>query len=76
LLLYLTGLVNGVEGGETVFYPESPKKSREVVQPVVVGLEEGMGLLHRHGRECMIHEGREVTKGEKWVLRSDVVVRR
>jgi len=76
LLLYLTGPVNGVEGGETVFYPESPKKSREVVQPVVVGLEEGMGLLHRHGRECMIHEGREVTKGEKWVLRSDVVVRR
>ncbi|GAB7343567.1 hypothetical protein MBLNU457_1572t1 [Dothideomycetes sp. NU457] len=76
LLLYLTGPVNGVEGGETVFYPEAPKRSREVVQPVVVGLEEGMALLHRHGRECMIHEGREVTKGEKWVLRSDLVVRR
>lgn len=43
---------------------------------VVVELQTGMALLHRHGDECMLHEGREVTKGEKWVIRSDLCVRR
>lgn len=44
--------------------------------PVVVELEVGMALLHRHGKECMLHEGREVLAGEKWVIRSDLCVRR
>jgi len=46
------------------------------MQPVVVGLETGMALLHRHGNQCMLHEGREVLEGEKWVIRSDLCVRR
>lgn len=35
-----------------------------------------MALLHRHGEQCLLHEGREVLSGEKWVLRSDLVVER
>ncbi|EEH43570.1 uncharacterized protein PADG_08190 [Paracoccidioides brasiliensis Pb18] len=72
LLIYLTTCT----GGETAFYPEKPTKASRQPDPVVVGLEAGMALLHRHGESCLLHEGREVTEGEKWVIRSDLVVRR
>jgi len=75
MLLYLTDRSTGCVGGETVFYPEAKKKGKGE-EPVVCELEVGMVLLHRHGRECMLHEGREVTQGEKWVLRSDICVKR
>ncbi|KAL9624567.1 MAG: hypothetical protein Q9160_001231 [Pyrenula sp. 1 TL-2023] len=71
LLIYLTRC----EGGETAFYPEGTKKNPNP-NPVEVGIEVGMALLHRHGKDCMLHEGKEVLKGEKWVIRSDLVVRR
>ena len=81
LLLYLTSPATGCQGGETVFYPDPPvskgKKAASVSpDPVVVSLETGLALLHRHGNECMLHEGREVTAGEKWVIRSDLCVKR
>ncbi|KAJ8105549.1 hypothetical protein OPT61_g10108 [Boeremia exigua] len=78
LLLYLTSPATGCIGGETVFYPEPPrKKSREPQpEPLVVDLEVGMALLHKHGADCMLHEGREVLQGEKWVIRSDLCVKR
>ncbi|KIW74644.1 hypothetical protein Z517_11414 [Fonsecaea pedrosoi CBS 271.37] len=72
LLIYLTTC----EGGETAFYPEPLKKGDRPPEPIVVGLETGMALLHKHGDDCLLHEGKEVKKGEKWVLRSDVVVQR
>jgi 2OG-Fe(II) oxygenase superfamily len=72
LLIYLTTC----EGGETVFYPESTTSKGPQPDPIVVGLEPGMALLHKHGDDCLLHEGREVTHGEKWVLRSDLVVAR
>lgn len=66
-----------------MFYPDpgpakayTGEKPTEQQQPLVVGLEVGMALLHRHGEECMLHEGRRVLEGEKWVIRSDVCVRR
>jgi 2OG-Fe(II) oxygenase superfamily len=71
LLIYLSRC----EGGETVFYPEGPRKG-PTPEPVVAEVEAGMALLHRHGDDCLLHEGREVTGGEKWVLRSDLVVKR
>lgn len=71
LLLYLSRC----EGGETVFYPEGPRNG-PAPDPVAVEVEAGLAVLHRHGDECLLHEGREVKAGEKWVLRSDVVVRR
>ncbi|CAK3735848.1 hypothetical protein DOTSEDRAFT_168591 [Lecanosticta acicola] len=76
LLLYLTSPATGCEGGETVFYPEAPRKREAAPPPVIAELDVGMALLHRHGRECLLHEGREVTAGEKWVIRSDLCVKR
>lgn len=77
-MIYLTGTADGVVGGETVFYTEATKrkKSEEVVVPLV----KGTALLHRHGKECMLHEGRVVEDAGvggrgKWVLRSDLCVK-
>ncbi|EXJ84964.1 hypothetical protein A1O3_05639 [Capronia epimyces CBS 606.96] len=72
LLIYLTAC----EGGETVFYPEPRRKGDKTPDPIVVEPETGMALLHKHGDDCLLHEGREVKSGEKWVLRSDLVVQR
>jgi hypothetical protein len=72
LLVYLTGREDGVEGGETVFYLPGGRKGQE--KEIVVDIERGLALLHRHGgSDCLLHEGRTVTKGVKWVLRSDLV---
>ncbi|EXM09127.1 hypothetical protein NOF04DRAFT_1069491 [Fusarium oxysporum II5] len=73
LLLYLTSASEGCVGGETVFYPRDRRSSRE---EIVVPLETGTLLLHKHGDDCLLHEGREVTAGEKWVLRTDLCIRR
>ena len=35
--------------------------------------EAGLALLHRHGDGCLLHEGRPVTAGTKYVLRSDII---
>lgn len=85
LLVYLSGSED-VGGGETAFYPsgiapiENGKPRKAKLKPseedVVVELKRGLALLHRHGRECLLHEGRPVLKGTKWVLRSDVVIGR
>lgn len=76
LLIYLTSPATGCVGGETVFYPEPSSKKAPPPEPIAIGLEVGMALFHRHGAECMLHEGREVLAGEKWVIRSDLCVRR
>jgi len=78
LLLYLTSSSTGCIGGETIFYPE-PEPGRKLKpdpEPISVSPETGLALLHRHGNECMLHEGGKVTQGEKWVIRSDLCVRR
>ncbi|KAF2743734.1 hypothetical protein M011DRAFT_210134 [Sporormia fimetaria CBS 119925] len=81
LLIYLSSPITGCLGGETVFHPEpEPTRKRSKTEPppepYVVDLEVGLALLHRHGAQCMLHEGREVLEGEKWVIRSDLCVRR
>ncbi|PPS03447.1 hypothetical protein GOBAR_AA17199 [Gossypium barbadense] len=53
-----------IVGGETVFYGSRNR---------VVAPAEGMALLHIHGDKCMLHEARNVSKGIKYVFRSDVV---
>ncbi|PHH74365.1 hypothetical protein CDD80_3126 [Ophiocordyceps camponoti-rufipedis] len=89
LLLYLTSSTEGCVGGETVFYTRDRKSPAEAI---VVPPETGLLLLHKHGADCLLvgvgsvlcsvwltrlqHEGREVTAGEKWVLRTDICVRR
>ncbi|CAN1267408.1 hypothetical protein LINPERPRIM_LOCUS12815 [Linum perenne] len=54
-------------GGETVFYGWRNNIVAEVAPA------EGMALFHIHGDKCMLHEARNVTKGVKYVFRSDVV---
>ncbi|KAJ7172600.1 hypothetical protein C8R46DRAFT_893569 [Mycena filopes] len=70
LLLYLTGYEDGVEGGETLFYPSAKPTSEDVIK---APLTRGTALLHRHGRDCMLHEGSPVVRGTKYVLRTDVM---
>ncbi|KAG6918040.1 hypothetical protein DXG01_016895 [Tephrocybe rancida] len=77
LLVYLTGVEDGVEGGgvidKTLFYKDERGKPQEVIS---APLTRGTALLHRHGQECMLHEGSMVTKGNKYVLRSDLMFMR
>jgi hypothetical protein len=65
VLIYLSGC----GGGETVFYGGKGK----VV--AAVSPAPGLALLHRHGDDCLLHEGARVSAGLKFVLRTDVVYR-
>ncbi|CEL62268.1 hypothetical protein RSOLAG1IB_10332 [Rhizoctonia solani AG-1 IB] len=72
VLIYVTGQEDGVSGGETVFFNPaagSKKNVEEIVPPLI----RGSVLIHRHGRACMLHEGREVKSGTKLVLRTDIM---
>ncbi|KAI1261701.1 hypothetical protein F5Y18DRAFT_197443 [Xylariaceae sp. FL1019] len=73
VLLYLTSATEGCQGGETVFYANDRKLAAE---EIVIGPETGMVLLHKHGNDCLLHEGREVVAGQKWIIRTDLCVRR
>lgn len=70
LLIYLTAC----QGGETAFYPEPASKRDRAPDPISVDPQAGSALLHRHFPDCLLHEGKEVLSGEKWVIRSDLVV--
>ncbi|ODV83205.1 hypothetical protein CANARDRAFT_30150 [[Candida] arabinofermentans NRRL YB-2248] len=52
-------------GGGTIFYDKS---SSIYCKPEV-----GMALFHKHGDDCLLHEGEAVKNGEKWILRTDLV---
>ncbi|WIA33534.1 hypothetical protein OEZ86_006658 [Tetradesmus obliquus] len=63
-----TSAVQELVGGETVFYGA---RNRVVAR---VAPAPGLALLHLHGEDrCLEHEGAEVARGTKYVLRSDVV---
>ncbi|MFQ6661940.1 hypothetical protein Gotur_029935 [Gossypium turneri] len=61
-----------IVGGETVFYGSRNRVVAEA-SSLYVAPAEGMALLHIHGDKCMLHEARNVSKGIKYVFRSDVV---
>ncbi len=55
LLLYLTSAATGCKGGETVFYPDDlPEKKTSIEKEIIVSLETGMVLLHKHGNDCLL----------------------
>lgn len=74
LLVYLSGEPD-VQGGQTVFYKGHvrPKNGMQSENAIVVPLQKGAALLHRHGKVCMLHEALPPTRGTKWVLRSDLI---
>ena len=57
-------------GGDTVFMKTAK------VELCRVAPERGLGLLHAHGRRCLLHEGEEVRRGVKYLLRADIMYRR
>jgi predicted 2-oxoglutarate/Fe(II)-dependent dioxygenase YbiX len=63
VLIYLSSC----GGGETVFY-SSKGTALAAVSPTP-----GRALVHRHGDDCLLHEGARVSAGTKYVLRTDVV---
>lgn len=71
LLIYLTGEPS-VQGGGTIFHVKQPRKNKPG-ENVKVDLKAGRVVLHKHGRDCLLHEGEKVEKGGKWVLRSDIM---
>ncbi|KAI2472332.1 hypothetical protein F4781DRAFT_11432 [Annulohypoxylon bovei var. microspora] len=73
LLLYLTSAAEGCVGGETVFYTHDRKSPKE---EIAIAPETGLLLLHKHGDDCLLHEGRQVTAGEKWIIRTDLCVKK
>jgi hypothetical protein len=67
LLVYLNDA--GLEGGETCFYAGHGAAATEVAR---VAPRAGASLLHAHGARCLTHEGTAVTRGVKYLLRSDL----
>jgi hypothetical protein len=74
VLIFLSGEEDGIEGGGTVFHlPRvGKKKEGEVLR---VRAKRGRMVLHKHGRDCLLHEGELVRSGKigKWVLRTDLM---
>ena len=67
-LVFLEG--QRLVGGDTVFHATAKSECARVSP------EAGMALLHAHGRRCLMHEGEEITRGAKYLLRADVMYRR
>ncbi|KAF5365697.1 hypothetical protein D9758_003252 [Tetrapyrgos nigripes] len=70
LLIYITGAEDGVDGGETLFYKSERRRAEDTITPP---LKRGTALLHKHGQDCLFHEGSPIKKGVKYVLRSDLM---
>jgi hypothetical protein len=75
LLVYLN---DGFEGGDTHFYPEKQHcrflRDSEVKTPtVIVHPKKGAALVNVHNT---LHQGCEVEKGAKYVLRTDILYQR
>lgn len=71
LLIYLTG--EDVQGGSTIFWTKEPNRKGKGGESIGVKLKTGRAVLHKHGDDCLLHEGEMVTAGDKWILRSDVM---
>ncbi|KAG7391476.1 hypothetical protein PHYBOEH_006666 [Phytophthora boehmeriae] len=68
VLVYLNDSQDSdLQGGDTVFYGDH----KEVV--LSVAPETGSALVHGHGDRCLLHEGALVTRGVKYLLRTDVM---
>lgn len=78
LLIYLTGTVDNddvgaVDGGSTIFWTKEPNRKGKGGESLSVQLRAGRAVLHKHGDDCLLHEGEVVRSGDKWILRSDLM---
>jgi len=85
VLIYL----GDCKGGGTSFYPHGSgvkssggrkktktKEDKGGQEKITIEAKAGRVLFHWHGVAaggCMLHEGDEVTSGDKWVLRTDIL---
>ena len=69
VLIYLND--EGLEGGETVFHGVGGGDGG-ASSTVRFAPQAGAALVHAHGSRCLTHEGAEVRKGVKYLLRTDV----
>ncbi|EQC29107.1 hypothetical protein SDRG_13138 [Saprolegnia diclina VS20] len=86
LLIYLNDEKDSdLVGGHTLFYTSTTSQTKKKRKgkptdgptPVLdVGPDTGKALLHGHGEHCLEHEGQRVERGEKYVLRSDIMFQR
>ncbi|RLN49373.1 hypothetical protein BBJ28_00000838 [Nothophytophthora sp. Chile5] len=75
VLVYLNDASDSdLEGGSTIFYANEAGAKEEVV--LSVAPETGAALVHGHGDRCLLHEGALVTRGAKYLLRTDVMYSR
>lgn len=70
VLIYLNS-DDGLEGGETLFHLDHGEGELLRVAP-----RAGAALVHAHGQRCLTHEGCEVRRGVKYLLRTDVAYAR
>lgn len=78
VLVYLNDASDSeLEGGETIFYGNERDAifgaSEATTEVLRVAPETGAALVHGHGDRCLLHEGALVTRGAKYLLRSDVM---
>ncbi|CEG48014.1 2-oxoglutarate and fe-dependent oxygenase superfamily protein isoform 1 [Plasmopara halstedii] len=75
VLVYLNDSTDSeLQGGHTIFYANEAGEKEEVVLSVTPMT--GLALVHGHGDRCLLHEGARVTRGAKYVLRTDVMYSR
>ncbi|CDZ96296.1 Prolyl 4-hydroxylase, alpha subunit [Phaffia rhodozyma] len=72
LLIYLSAPTTPLIGGETIFHLPGNRNSNGK-KTLSVNPVSGSAMLHRHGKDCLLHEGSVVKSGVKWVLRSDIL---
>lgn len=67
-------IVAPLRGGSTAFYT-GRYDDEQIEKTIVLDFEpeQGTALLHGHGERCLLHEGKEVSSGVKYLLRTDVI---
>lgn len=70
LFTFMIYLNENLEGGETTFFERRKKGTKKLIPNRVISPKTGMALAFDH---LLFHEGSIVTKGNKYVLRSDIV---
>lgn len=69
VLIYLN---EDVEGGETTFFGVDGDEAASTLR---FAPQAGAALVHAHGWRCLTHEGSEVRRGTKYLLRTDFAYR-
>ncbi|TDH72313.1 hypothetical protein CCR75_000750 [Bremia lactucae] len=73
VLVYLNDSTDSdLQGGNTIFYSDETSTNKEQVL-LSVAPKTGLALVHGHGDQCLPHEGALVTRGAKYLLRTDVM---